>query len=102
MTDTPNNTPLPEIANPPETPSGDFGAMPCSERINGNLRNFYHFWKLNGDILRCRKCNRGIVASRWDEDMIHADGCEARLQVRPWDQLRRMIPTQNTKDQEPR
>ena len=30
MTDTTTDTPTPEIANPPETPSGDCGAMPCS------------------------------------------------------------------------
>lgn len=30
MTDITTDTPSPEIANPPETPSGDCGAMPCS------------------------------------------------------------------------
>ena len=30
MTDTTTDTPSPEIVNPPETPSGDCGAMPCS------------------------------------------------------------------------
>jgi hypothetical protein len=30
MTDTPSKIPWPDDSNPPETPSGDCGALPCS------------------------------------------------------------------------
>ena len=31
MSDTTTDAPSPEIVNPPKTPSGDCGAMPCSD-----------------------------------------------------------------------
>jgi len=59
--------------------------------LNDSLRAFGVLFKLDGDLLRCRLCNRGIVASRADEDMAHEFGCDARNQLRPWARLRAIL-----------
>lgn len=56
-------------------------------RLNSRLINFSAFWRLDGDLMRCRKCGRSIIASRQGEAMVHEDGCEAGLMKYPWHQL---------------
>ena len=49
-------------------------------------------WKLDGDLCRCRKCNRAIIISRTDEAMHHAAGCSQAHLIAPWQDLRSRIP----------
>lgn len=64
-------------------------------RLNSRLINFSVFWKLDGDLMRCRKCSRSIIASRRGEPMKHKDGCEARLMEYPWHQLFEILKNEN-------
>jgi hypothetical protein len=59
-----------------------------------NLFELYAMYKWDADIMRCRRCGRGIVASRIHEVFIHAHGClnDGRLgAINPWDAMRRLI-----------
>jgi hypothetical protein len=32
-------------------------------------------WKMDGDLMRCCGCSRGVIASRWNEEPQHASAC---------------------------
>lgn len=59
---------------------------------NRMLLEFATRFRLDGDLLRCFACKRGIVASREDEDFIHAADCKLRvIGGRPWSELQAIL-----------
>ena len=59
---------------------------------NELLLEFADRFRLDGDLLRCVECNRGIVASRMEEDFVHAAGCKLRtIGGRPWTLLQAIL-----------
>ena len=54
------------------------------------LRLFSEWWQLDGDLMRCTKCGRAIVASREDEAMVHRAGCP-NSGTHPWRVLKSII-----------
>ena len=49
------------------------------------FKEFSKTWLLDGDILRCKKCNRGIHVSRMIEDFQHHPDCDNNKENRnPW------------------
>lgn len=60
--------------------------------INEMLLEFAGRFRLDGDLLRCIDCNRGIVASRMDEEFVHAPSCKSRTTGgRPWAELQGIL-----------
>lgn len=60
-------------------------------QIETGLYDLSRDYKLNADLLVCRKCHRGIIFSRIDEDMRHASDCLNReLTTNPWKLLKRL------------
>lgn len=53
-------------------------------------------FELDGDLMRCRACGRGIHISRDREDMIHAYGCRNETYERPWELLAGAISQEGT------
>lgn len=66
--------------------------------MNDALIDFSSRWKMDGDYLRCAKCKRPIIASRYNLAFSHADGCAntATSEPHPWravvDILQPIIP----------
>jgi len=61
---------------------------------NQLLLDFASDWTLDGDLLRCRSCNRAQIASRQDEDFVHRSDCEKnRTGGRPWTVLQSILLT---------
>lgn len=59
---------------------------PAMHRMNGLLCDFSMRWKLDGDYLRCRTCDRPQIASCADRDFPHANICVAspNVETNPW------------------
>ena len=55
-------------------------------RINNALCGFATRWTLDGDYLRCRKCNRPHIASALEVPFNHKAGCKAEgnVESHPW------------------
>ncbi|MGN6282131.1 hypothetical protein [Frateuria sp.] len=55
--------------------------------MNSNLCSFAMRWELDGDYMRCRKCNRPQITDYANVDFIHASGCKAagNVESRPWE-----------------
>jgi hypothetical protein len=45
-------------------------------------------YRVNGDLMECRKCNRGIHASRMTETLRHAAYCPNEEDPNPWTIMR--------------
>lgn len=54
-------------------------------------------WELDGDLCRCRLCNRAIIVSRSDEAFRHAADCPQSHLIAPWQDLRSRIPANERK-----
>ncbi len=63
------------------------------EPVNDALIDFSYHWKLDGDYLRCRKCNRPHIASKADMSFVHADDCKlaGKTDAHPWRSLCRIL-----------
>lgn len=63
------------------------------EPVNDSLLEFADHWKLDGDYLRCRKCNRPHIASKAAMPFVHMSGCklEGKLTQHPWLLLRDIL-----------
>lgn len=57
---------------------------------NEALRTLAKNWKLDGDLLVCRECERGLIASREGEPLAHRAGCK-NVNNHPWNALRSAI-----------
>lgn len=55
------------------------------------LMHLARLWVWDGDLMRCRACNRAMVASRDGEEMRHAAGCRNSGHLHPWSDLRNAI-----------
>lgn len=67
-----------ELTEKPERssdPQGRNEAVVSGQLTNERLRNFGIVWKMDGDVMRCASCNRGVIASRRNEMPIHKHGC---------------------------
>lgn len=62
-------------------------------QTNDLLLDFAQRWKLDGDYLRCRKCNRPHIASKADMPFSHMAGCklEEKATQHPWLILRDIL-----------
>jgi hypothetical protein len=61
---------------------------------NKMLLDFASDWTLDGDLLRCRECERAQIASRQDEDFVHRIDCKnRRIGGRPWSVLQAILLT---------
>ncbi len=61
---------------------------------NKMLLDFASDWTLDGDLLRCRECERAQIASRQDEDFVHRNDCKKlRIGGRPWTVLQAILLT---------
>lgn len=61
---------------------------------NKMLLDFASDWTLDGDLLRCRECERAQIASRQDEDFVHRSDCKKlRIGGRPWTVLQAILLT---------
>lgn len=61
---------------------------------NKMLLDFASDWTLDGDLLRCRECERAQIASRQDEDFVHRIDCKnRRIGGRPWSVLQSILLT---------
>lgn len=59
-----------------------------SKNRNEMLLEFGYDWMLDGDLIRCRACKRAHIASRENEDFVHATGCVKWARGgRPWARL---------------
>ncbi|MBS9758479.1 hypothetical protein JR044_31280 [Pseudomonas aeruginosa] len=58
-------------------------------RLDGGLIEHARQWEVDGDLIRCRTCGRGHLASKAGELFVHADGCAARSDFarNPWRDL---------------
>lgn len=67
------------------TPPGD----DTLRSMNGDLCGFALRWKVDGDYLRCAKCNRPHIASRADMAFKHMAGCakDSSKPTYPWREL---------------
>jgi hypothetical protein len=63
------------------------------EGTGDKLNAFAKRWKLDGDYIRCRCCNRPQQVSYMLWDFPHADGCknEATAEKNPWLTLNGLI-----------
>lgn len=59
--------------------------------INDHLNEWAKEWILDGDLVRCRQCNRAIIYSRRNEALVHAAGCK-NLKGYPWELLVALSP----------
>ena len=60
--------------------------------VNEMLLEFAGRFRLDGDLLCCIECNRGIVASRMEEDFVHDANCKLRrMRGRPWTELHAIL-----------
>jgi hypothetical protein len=64
---------------------------PIDNTDNASLCYLGKFWKLDGDWMTCRGCDRSLIASRDGEEMNHKDGCKYSDQQHPWRRLRNII-----------
>jgi hypothetical protein len=57
--------------------------------MNGALCDFGMRWRLDGDYLRCRGCNRPQLTDYAHEDFMHAASCRnaSKSEPRPWETL---------------
>lgn len=64
-----------------------------NSNTNNDLLGFDKHWKLDGDYLRCRKCNRPHIASRSDMAFVHMSGCklEGVACDFPWQRLQQIL-----------
>lgn len=60
------------------------------EAINVALLDFHRSWKLDYDLIRCSKCNRGIHWTRNSEGLCHAFGCAIEQRF-PWEDLANIL-----------
>jgi hypothetical protein len=64
------------------------------------LNDFADRWALDGDLIRCRRCNRGQHTSWAHHDFQHAAGCRnEQAEGDPWKVLLGMINAQIMKAQ---
>lgn len=61
--------------------------------MNNSLLDFARRWKLDGDYLRCLKCNAPHLAGYHDKPMIHNPGCvaAAKAETHPWQTLAALL-----------
>lgn len=64
-----------------------------NSETNNLLLEFSNHWKLDGDYLRCRKCNRPHIASMAHMPFSHMSGCklESKATQHPWLRLRDIL-----------
>jgi hypothetical protein len=62
-------------------------------RMDAALELHGRAWALDGDILRCRVCSSGQLASKGDRAFIHAGACAAVGEVSdsPWRDLVKLL-----------
>lgn len=58
-------------------------------RLDGGLTEHARRWEIDGDLIRCRACGRGHLASKAGESFVHAADCPARSDFarNPWRDL---------------
>lgn len=62
--------------------------MTVPNPINVALLELSRFWIWDGDLMRCRECNRALVASRDGEPLSHDATCRFKRHAHPWRDMR--------------
>lgn len=70
-------------------------------KVSESMMAWSKGWQLDGDLCRCRKCNRAIIISRMGEAFHHATDCPQAHLIAPWQDLRSRIPTTDALTSEP-
>jgi hypothetical protein len=91
MTPTPTNTQSEAPTVPDSERKGGCSAMAGSQLAEAMVA-WSRVWKIDGDLCRCRECNRGLIISRMDEALIHGADCSKAHLSAPWQDLRSRIP----------
>lgn len=62
-------------------------------RLDGGLEEHGRRWEVDGDLIRCRTCRRGHLASKAGEAFQHAADCAARSDFarHPWHDLAELL-----------
>lgn len=60
--------------------------IPATSEINDRLCEFSMRWSLDGDYIRCRKCNRPQITNYMDVEFPHASSCKPTIapEPHPW------------------
>lgn len=66
--------------------------------VNEKLIQWANDWELDGDLVRCRSCKRGIIYSRRDEKLVHSADCKTWAAY-PWELLIALAPPRIKNDQ---
>lgn len=61
---------------------------------NRALQKLSQAWRLDGDLMVCCECGRGLIASRDGEKLSHRVDCENRERTDPWQELRLILSSQ--------
>lgn len=64
---------------------------------NAVLMALSKVWQWDGDLMRCRSCQRPLIASRDGEELRHKSGCPNEALTHPWSDLRSAIRARGTK-----
>lgn len=64
-------------------------------RLDGGLTEHARQWEVDGDLIRCRACGRGHLASKAGESFVHAADCASRSDFarHPWHDLAELLRT---------
>lgn len=55
--------------------------------LAAELMTFSKYWKLDGDLIRCQSCGRGIHCTNSKEPLHHASDCKNSVLLYPWHNL---------------
>lgn len=86
-------TSLSASPTPPQT--ADDGAT-LDKANNAALLELSKVWQLDGDWMKCRACDRPLIASRDGEPLSHRAGCKNSAHVHPWAELRSALASSPT------
>lgn len=65
---------------------------------NKLLADLSRYWAWDGDLMRCKHCGRGLIASRDGEPLAHESTCPNATLQHPWAGLRALIGEFGDKD----
>jgi len=62
---------------------------------NDLLCKFSKYFHMDGDIMRCQECGRGVIYSKKEEMLAHRAGCSFmdKTDNHPWQWIKRLLST---------
>jgi hypothetical protein len=83
-------------ASPPPPSTNDGALATLDQTSNAALLTLSKVWQLDGDWMKCRACDRPLIASRDGEPLSHRAGCKNSAHVHPWAELRSALASSPT------